>query len=140
MSTKHTPREIRLTIPVSPEVHAVFLRMSDAFRRPVGRLMGEWLQDHLQAADDVCRMVEGMRSSQSKAASLGALAASYGDQADALISAVKVGAKSGAVREVQGAHGPHPTSARKAVKRAGTPPYSNTGGKGSEANTPKGSK
>lgn len=139
MNTKLTPHEVRLTIPVSPEVHAVFVRMAEAFRRPAGRLMGEWLHDHLQAAEDVCRTVEGMRSAQSKAASLGALAASYADQADSVISSVKNEAQRGGVRDAS-AHAHRPAALRSAVKKTGTPPYSNTGGKGSGANTPKGSK
>jgi hypothetical protein len=131
MSTKLTPHEVRLTIPVSSEVHAVFVRMSEAFRRPAGRLMGEWLQDHLQAAEDVCRIVEGARSAQSHAVGLGALAASYADQADALISS----AKSGAQRKAERA-APHLGRAKRGL----TPPYSNTGGKVSGVNTPKSSK
>jgi hypothetical protein len=130
MNTKLTPPEVRLTIPVTPEVHAVFVRMSEAFRRPTGRLMGEWLQDHLQAAEEVCRIVEATRSAAGKAASLGALAASYADQAESLIGA----AKGGAQRQAQRA-APHP-----GPKKGGTPPVSNTGGKVSGGNTPRASK
>lgn len=41
---------IRLTIPVSPEVHAAFSQMSDASGLPLGRCMGEWLEDTLEGA------------------------------------------------------------------------------------------
>ena len=137
MNTKLTPPEVRLTIPVSPEVHAVFVRMAEAFRRPAGRLMGEWLHDHLQAAEDVCRTVEGMRSATGKASSLGALAASYADQADALIVSVK-GGRGAEGAPLAGKVPAHREPRRS--KKAGTPPYSNTGGKGSEVNTHKHSK
>lgn len=54
---------IRLTIPVSPEVHAAFTKMSAASGLPVGRCMGEWLEDTVEGAQLVAaKMEEAKRS------------------------------------------------------------------------------
>lgn len=42
---------IRLTITVTPEVHAAFTRMGEVTSLPVGRCMGEWLADTLEGAE-----------------------------------------------------------------------------------------
>jgi hypothetical protein len=139
MSTKTSTPSIRLTIPVSPETHAVFARMSEAFGRPVGRLMGEWLNDHRQAAEEVCRVVEGVRGVTGSVSSLGLLASAYADQAQVVIDSAKGGgaaARASAALDVSAA----PVSARKSARKPLTPPVGNTGGKVSGARTPKGSK
>jgi hypothetical protein len=127
MSTKTSTPTIRLTIPVTPEVHAVYTRMSDAMGRPAGRLMAEWLQDHLPAAEELCALVEGIRNANARASSLGLLASAYADQAQSVIDSAK---------QVRGAGGaplagetPRPVSARKAAQKVLTPPVGNTGGK-----------
>lgn len=43
-------KEVRLTIPVSVEVHEAFTRIAKATKMPVGRAMGEWLGDTIEAA------------------------------------------------------------------------------------------
>lgn len=139
MSTKTSTPSIRLTIPVTPEVHAVFTRMSAAFGRPAGRLMGEWLNDHLAAAESVCSLVESARSASSGASSLALLAHAYADQAQSVIDAAK-GSGAGDQRADEAGVSPAPVSARKAAKKVLTPPVGNTGGKVSGARTPKGSK
>lgn len=44
---------IRLTITVTPEVHAAFARMAEASSLPIGRCMGEWLADTLEGVEFV---------------------------------------------------------------------------------------
>jgi hypothetical protein len=44
---------IRLTITVSPDVHAAFSRMAQASSLPIGRCMGEWLADTLEGVEFV---------------------------------------------------------------------------------------
>lgn len=46
-----TPSAIRLTITVTPEVHAAFSRMAEVSSLPVGRCMGDWLADTLEGAE-----------------------------------------------------------------------------------------
>lgn len=54
---------IRLTIPVSPQVHAVFTRLSEVSGLPVGRCMGEWLEDTIDSAQLVAAKVEQAKRS-----------------------------------------------------------------------------
>ena len=51
--TKPPSPNIRLTITVSPEVHAAFTRMATAASMPIGRAMGEWLSDTLEGVEFV---------------------------------------------------------------------------------------
>ena len=55
------PKPIRLTITVSPEVHAAFTRMAAASSLPVGRCMGEWLADTLEGVEFVTDQLERAR-------------------------------------------------------------------------------
>lgn len=47
------PENIRLTITVTPEVHAAFTRMAEASGMSLGRAMGEWLADTLEGVEFV---------------------------------------------------------------------------------------
>ena len=49
---------IRLTISVSPEVHQVFTRISEASGIPLGKTMGEWLADTVEGAEFVALQME----------------------------------------------------------------------------------
>lgn len=53
---------IRLTIAVSPEVHAVFQRMAAAGSMSLSRAMGDWLGDTVEAAAQVASMMERARA------------------------------------------------------------------------------
>ena len=57
--------EIRLTIPVTPEVHAAFTRIAHAASIPVGRAMGEWLADTIDAAQFMAETMEKARAAPS---------------------------------------------------------------------------
>ena len=46
-----TPDNIRLTITVTPQVHAAFSKMAEATGMSLGRCMGEWLQDTLEGVE-----------------------------------------------------------------------------------------
>lgn len=48
-----TPDNIRLTITVTPEVHAAFTRMAEVSGMSLGRCMGEWLADTLEGVEFV---------------------------------------------------------------------------------------
>jgi hypothetical protein len=63
MNTKTLPPspEVRLTIPVSADVHEAFKRISNAGNMPVGRAMGEWLADTLEAAQFMASKMEEAR-------------------------------------------------------------------------------
>ena len=55
------PKPIRLTITVSPEVHAAFTRMAAASSLPVGRCMGEWLDDTIEGVEFVTAKLRDAR-------------------------------------------------------------------------------
>lgn len=52
---------IRTTISLSPEVHAVFVRMAEAGGTSVSRCMGDWLADTIDGAQFVAMKMEEAR-------------------------------------------------------------------------------
>lgn len=52
------PDRIRLTITVTPEVHATFTRIAEAGGMSLGRTMGEWLADTVEGAQFVAAQME----------------------------------------------------------------------------------
>lgn len=64
-STPTPPKDaerIRLTITVTPEVHAAFSKLATASGMSLGRAMGEWLEDTLDAVQYTARLVEKARA------------------------------------------------------------------------------
>ena len=55
------PDNIRLTVTVSPEVHAAFQRMSEVSGMPIGRCMGEWMRDTLEGVEFVTHQLQRAR-------------------------------------------------------------------------------
>ena len=51
MAKPPSPDRIRLTISVTPEVHAAFQRMAEVSGMSIGRCMGEWLGDTLEGVE-----------------------------------------------------------------------------------------
>lgn len=62
MTSPPSPDKVRLTVPVSPEVHETFQRLAKASGTSVGRAMGEWLADTLDAVEFMTTKVEQARS------------------------------------------------------------------------------
>lgn len=67
MSTKTSPpipkpQKIRLTISVTPEVHAAFSRIATAGNMSLGNAMGEWLGDTIEAAEYMASTMERARA------------------------------------------------------------------------------
>lgn len=60
--TSTPTKNVRLTISVTPEVHATFQRLSNASGMSISRAMGEWLGDTLDAADFMASTVERARA------------------------------------------------------------------------------
>src|SRR5450830_714014 len=129
MTSTPTPN-IRLTISVTPEVHAAFLRMSKASNVSIGRSMGLWLQDTLEAAEFMASTMEKARSSpkivieQLQAYTLG-----LQDELSSVMQVVrKKGQEDRAVRALE--EGPRLRGVASGAVDGGLPPPSNTGGKG----------
>lgn len=67
MNIKHSPptpasKSVRLTIPVSREVHNVFQRLAAAGSMSTGRAMGDWLADTVEAAELMASTMERARA------------------------------------------------------------------------------
>lgn len=129
MSTKHSPPQkpetVRLTIPVSREVHEVFSRYAKAGNISIGRAMGGWLQDTLQSVQFVASAMEKVRESPHLAAlEIDAYARGLADETGQLMKKMKA---AGAAAE--GARSREVAAAADSASDASTPPVSNTGGK-----------
>jgi hypothetical protein len=120
MTSTTTPESIRLTITVTPEVHATFQRFAKASGMSLGRCMGEWLGDTLEGVELLASQLERARSAPKAAIrEMHAFALGLTDETGALMRQItESGARAGV-----GALAP-------ALARASSPPSSNTGGKG----------
>ncbi len=120
-------KNIRLTISVTPEVHATFERMSKASGMSMSRAMGEWLSDTSAAADHLASLLERARAAPGQIAremhafALG-LADETGDVVEKMRQAGREARSSGAAERTQAAG-------------SSVPPSSNTGGKGLKSTT-----
>ena len=113
-----SPKPIRLTISVTPEVHAGFQRLADASGMSLGRCMGEWLGDTLDAVQYTAAMVEKARAAPKLVMrEVHAYALGLADETGALM------------RSLVDKGGSERTRALAAGATAPFPPASNTGGK-----------
>jgi hypothetical protein len=113
---------IRLTIPVTPEVHDAFTRIGKAASISTGRAMGEWLADTLDAAAYLADTLEKARAAPRQVAQqLHAYALGLSDETGTLLEQIRKGSKAAgeeaAQRSADGSFDPF------------TPRPSNTGGK-----------
>lgn len=120
--------KIRVTVPVTPEVLALFRRLSEVAGQSVGRAMGEWLegtQDGLEPMIAILeqhktRPAEAIRTLQNYASTLDTVTGDLFQR----------------VREMDGdparvaALAADVPGLRQSLKWGLTPPSSNTGGKG----------
>lgn len=128
MNTKTLPpiKEVRLTIPVSAEVHAAFTRVAKAGNMPVGRAMGEWLGDTIDAVEFMADKMEQARVAPALVArELHSYALGLTEETQGLMAHLRE--KGRADRAESRAQRP-PAGQPEAAKYA-TFPYSNTGGK-----------
>lgn len=118
--TSSKPEIVRLTIPVSREVHDTFTRLAKASSMSTGRAMAEWLGDTLDAATFMAHTMERAREAPKLVArELHAYALGLGDESTDLIE--KLRAK-GAADRAAGAG-----AASTVARSARTTPPSNTG-------------
>lgn len=61
MHMNTTQSKIRVTVPVTPEVQETFRRLSEASGVSVGKAMGDWLQDTMEAALAMAELMEKAR-------------------------------------------------------------------------------
>jgi hypothetical protein len=111
-------KPVRLTISVSPEVHAAFERLSEASGQSMSKCMGEWLADTLDAVEYVTNMTLKARSAPKLVMrELHAYSVGLVDETTAMLENMRKGAGADAGgRAARAAH-------------AAIPPSCNTGGK-----------
>lgn len=122
MTSTPTQKQIRLTISVTPEVHATFERMSKASGMSMSRAMGEWLADTSDAAEHLAGLLERARAAPKQVArELHSFALGLTDETSEVLENMR-----------QKGREARPTVPAKRARTAGTsvPPPSNTGGKG----------
>lgn len=117
MSTE-TENRVRLTISVTPEVHAAFVRLSGASNMSISRAMGEWLGDTLDAVQFTAQKVEEARLAPKLVMrEMHAYALGLADETKAVLATVS-------------SRGAAAVGKRSATAAAPlSPPGSNTGGK-----------
>jgi hypothetical protein len=129
MNTTSPPTKsevIRLTIPVTAEVHQAFSRIAKATGMPVGRSMAEWLSDTIDAANYLAETLEKAREAPRMVAQqLHAYALGLTDETGQLLNDIRESSRK------------RPGRAQSGLGAAGgdIPPSCNTGGK---VPTPKG--
>lgn len=124
MKTPPPPKTIRLTIPVTPEVHEAFTRLSEATGTPIGRAMGEWLGDTLDAVEHVATLMQEARQAPRLVAQqLHAYAHGLQDETGQLLERIR---KYPATRAGRASMRSVPPGSAAATA---SPPSCNTGGK-----------
>jgi hypothetical protein len=124
--TTEAAERVRLTISVTPEVHATFQRLAGASSMSISRAMGDWLADTLDAATFMAEKMEQARAAPKLVArELHAYALGLADETSQVLEAVRKGAP-----VAPGASSARAPTRRAAPARGVSPPSSNTGGKG----------
>jgi len=114
---KATAPNVRLTISVTPEVHAAFVDLAEASNLSISRCMGEWLGDTLDAVKFTAQKVQQARAAPKIVMrEMHAYALGLADETGALLDRVRTGSSPGVVK-------------RSASPGELFPPPSNTGGK-----------
>jgi len=136
-------KPLRVTVPVTPETHAAFVRLSQSQGGSVGKAMGDWLRDTAYAAEQMADMLSDLRTDPLKTAlKLSGYAAAMSDVSTNLVGHIQAASKAaeGAGGAPLAGRAPRPVSAQNVGKKELTPPVGNTGGKVSGARTPRGFK
>ena len=134
MASPPTPERIRLSITVTPEVHAIFTRIAEAAGTSLGHAMGDWLEDTSDGAQFVAqKMVEARQAPKTVMREMQAFTKGLMAEVDDLAGQMRRGEWPAEVGSAQPgrrlATAPHPS-----------PPSSNTGGKVPRGNPKKGTR
>ena len=110
---------IRLTITVTPEVHAAFQRMAETSSLPIGRCMGEWLADTLEGVEFVtAQLVKAREAPRQVVREMRQGLLGMSDEMDQLLADMR----SKPIELPPGAAGGGPSGARRAASAAASPP------------------
>lgn len=129
-------KPIRLTISVTPEVHAAFERLAAASGMSMSRCMGDWLGDTLDAVEYTAQLVERARAAPKLVMrEVHAYALGLADETGSVLKTMRSNPSLKTIREAvegksAGGDGSRSPAQRGAGGRAaGAPPSCNTGGK-----------
>lgn len=129
-------KPIRLTISVTPEVHAAFERLSAASGMSMSRCMGDWLGDTLDAVQYTATLMEKARQAPKLVMrEVHAYALGLADETGAVLQAIRTGAGTEDIpstfAKVKAAGRAASDRPKGGARRAegGLPPPCNTGGK-----------
>lgn len=121
MTSPTTPK-IRLTITVTPEVHAVYQRLADSTGVSLGKTMGEWLESTIEGANFMAGKMEQARAAPGLVMrEIHAYALGVADETGALVEKMRQKGRDDRSALARDARGGRPSP---------IPPSSNTGGKG----------
>jgi hypothetical protein len=116
------PKTVRVTVPVTIEVHEAFKALGAASSVSTGKAMGEWLLDTMEAAKYMAEVMVKARAAPAIAArELHAYAMGLTDETGTLLEQIRKESRAAGFADAQ----------RPETGRSGplTPPSSNTGGK-----------
>lgn len=120
MTSPPTPN-IRLTITVTPEVHAVYQRLAASTGASLGKTMGEWLETTIEGAQYMAGKMEQARAQPGLVMrEIHAYALGVADETGALVEKMRQKGRDDRSALARDARGGRP---------APIPPSSNTGGK-----------
>lgn len=119
--TPSSPDNVRLTITVTPDVHAAFKRLAAAGGMSISRAMGDWLGDTVEAAEFMADKMEQARAAPRMVMQeLHAYALGVADETGSFLERMRQeGRKARAGKPPAGG-----------VPASSAPPSGNTGGKG----------
>jgi hypothetical protein len=143
MKTPPTPKvhkQLRVTVPITPEVLALFQRLSEASGKSVGKLMGEWLDETRDGLEPMIEIMTSFKKTPKAAVQALQLHANALTEmvANVVSDAMRLDPDEAAAGGRQAKRDASRAASGFIGKGGLTPPSSNTGGKGRE--TPKKSK
>lgn len=120
--TSTPSQNVRLTISVTPEVHATFQRLAKGSGMSISRAMGDWLGDTIEAAEFMATKIEQARAAPKIVMQeMHAYALGLADETGAMMDKLREKGRADRAGLARDARSGGP---------ALLPPASNTGGKG----------
>lgn len=123
-------KNVRVSVPVSIEVHETFKRLAKAGQMSTGRAMGQWLGDTLDAAEFMASKLEQARATPKIVArELHSYALGLTDMTSELMETLKKPKDSPEIGKRSAGSGESFGDFLQGLSAPLTPPSSNTGGK-----------
>lgn len=137
--TSTPTQKVRLTISVTPEVHATFDRLAKASNMSMSSAMGQWLEDTIEAANFMAQKCEQAKAAPKIVmAEMHAYAMGLADETGALMETLREKGRTQRSKAAQDVGGTTPVRSSRSEPRprpVPVPPSSNTGGKGRKPGT-----